>query len=284
MPLAEALAQAGILPDIQMEKGDTKTSMIYFAHRKLADADVYFLDNHKDEAEENLFTFSAQGKYAQLWNCVTGERFSLPIVKSEEGGVSVNLHLYPRESYFIVITNRNEELPLGFQPTEKERTESLEGPWQVLFDKKLGGPDLVTFNSLTDWTTNADPAIRYYSGTAIYKKTIAMNTSDDRIFLELNQPGFVARVVVNSRQAGIVWCSPWQVEITEYLVDGENEIEIHVANSLMNRMIYDASLPESKRVTYAYPPIATPEDKLEPSGLKEVKLIRRETTNYDINS
>lgn len=78
---------------------------------------------------------------------------------------------------------------------------------------------------------------------------------------------------VNSQDAGVVWCSPWKLEITPYLVDGENNIEIHVANSLMNRMIYDASLKESERITYSYPQIATPNDRLEPSGLRQVKLI-----------
>jgi hypothetical protein len=43
----------------------------------------------------------------------------------------------------------------------------------------------------------------------------------------------------------------------------------------MNRMIYDASLPENERITYSYPMIVTPDNKLEPSGLKEVRLIRK---------
>lgn len=90
----------------------------------------------------------------------------------------------------------------------------------------------------------------------------------------MGNPGFVARIFVNSQDAGVVWCSPWKVEVTPYLVNGENNIEIHVANSLMNRMIYDASLKESERITYSYPQIVTPSDKLEPSGLKQVRLIR----------
>lgn len=277
MPLAKAIEQAGIIPDIRMEKGNTKTSMIYFAHRKLTDADVYFLDNHKDEKEDNVFTFASKGKYVQLWNTVTGERFSLPIVKSEGQTVSVKLHMDSRESYFVIITDREEQLPLVSWAIGEDKTEIVEGPWQVCFDERLGGPGHVTFNSLSDWTENADPRIKYYSGTAIYRKTMSIRKTSGQIYLDLGNPGFVARVFVNSRDAGVAWCSPWQVEITQYVADGENEIEIHVANSLMNRMIYDASLPESKRITYCYPMIVTPENKLEPSGLKEVKLTRRET-------
>lgn len=275
MPLAKAIEQADIVPDIQMEKGDTKASMIYFAHRELADANIYFLDNHKEEHEDNIFTFASRGKYAQLWNTVTGERFSLPVLKSDDKSTSIKLYLHPRESYFVVITDKEEQLPLVSWFTPEDKTETIEGPWQVYFDEKLGGPGNVTFDSLSDWTTNPDPRIKYYSGTAIYKKAVSMHTSKEKVFIDLGDPGFVARVFVNSKDAGVVWCSPWRVEITPYLVDGENNIEIHVANSLMNRMIYDASLKEDERITYSYPQIATPGDKLELSGLRQVKLIRK---------
>ena len=42
----------------------------------------------------------------------------------------------------------------------------------------------------------------------------------------------------------------------------------------MNRMIYDASLPEEKRFTYDYPAIVSEGDPLVASGLKEVKIVR----------
>lgn len=275
MPLAKAIEQADIIPDIRMEKGDTKASMIYFAHRELADANMYWLDNHKEEHEDNIFTFASRGKYAQLWNTVTGERFSLPILKSDDKSTSIKLHMHPRESYFVVITDKDEQLPLVSWFTPEDKTETIDGSWQVYFNEKLGGPGNVTFDSLSDWTTNPDPRIKYYSGTAIYKKAVSMHTTKEKVFMDLGNPGFVARVFVNSKDAGVVWCSPWRVEITPYLVDGENNIEIHVANSLMNRMIYDASLKEEERITYSYPQIATPNDKLELSGLRQVKLIRK---------
>ena len=40
-------------------------------------------------------------------------------------------------------------------------------------------------------------------------------------------------------------------------------------------MIYDASLPENKRVTFVTHPIVSTKDKLEASGLLEVKLIKQ---------
>ena len=276
MSLTKAIEKAEIVPDVAMKTGNTKSSMIYFAHRVLADADVYFFDNHKDEAEDNVFTFSSDKKHAQLWNTVTGERFSLPIEQIKNKTISIPLYLNPRESYFVIITDKKEQLPLiSWNKPADNREEVIKGSWIVYFDEKLGGRGNVTFDKLYDWTTSTDPKIKYYSGTAIYKKTILHTPDKNRVYIDLGDPGFIARVFVNSVDVGIVWCSPWNLEITQYLKKGNNDLEIHVANSLINRMIYDASLPENERVTYAYPSIVSSKDKLVPSGLKEVKLIRR---------
>lgn len=276
IPLSKALNDAEIIPDISMKSGDTKSSKIYFAHRELKDADLYFLDNHKDQPEDNVFTFASKGAYAQLWNSVTGERFSLSVERRDEKTISIPLYLNPRESYFVVITNKKEDLPMvsWYNKSSSADDDSINEGWNVYFDEKKGGVGNVAFDRLHDWTTNSDPRIKYYSGTAIYKKTISCEKRDDKVYIDLGDPGFVARVFVNSVDVGVVWCSPWSLEITNYLKDGDNELEIHVANSLINRMIYDASLSEEQRVTYAYPMIVSPSDKLIPSGLRNVKLVR----------
>lgn len=101
MPLAEAIEKASIIPDISMQTGNTKDNMIYFAHRKLADADLYFMANRKDLPEETTFTFPVNRKFAELWNPVTGERYSLTGRKSKDGSTSVDLCMAPREAFSL---------------------------------------------------------------------------------------------------------------------------------------------------------------------------------------
>lgn len=268
--LKEALQLAEITPDLSLENLDTKSSKIYFAHRQLEDADLYFIDNHKDSAENNIFSFSAKRKYAQLWNPVSGERFAVP-TEMRNNAVSLRLSLAARESFFVLLTDTAENLPLLNKKTPI-KTEAIEGSWDVYFDKKMGGPGKVIFSKLTDWTQNSDPGIKYYSGTAIYKKEIFLKPKGQKITIDLDNPGFVAKVLVNGKDAGIVWCSPWKLDITPFLKNGKNNLEIHVANSLMNRMIYDSQLLEKDRITFSYPSIVEPSDKLENSGLINVKL------------
>lgn len=275
MPLSEAIERANITADVSLQTGNTKYNKIYFAHRSLHDGEIYFLDNHKDITEDNVFTFSSEGKYAQLWNPVTGSRYNLEIERSDNHTVSIPLTMAAREACLVVITDKKENLPLMERSSENERYELLIDNWQVFFDSRLGGPGEVFFEKLHDWTKDSDPGIKHFSGTAIYKRKFHVGKSEDRIFLNTGNPNFVAKVFVNQKEVGIIWCSPWEVEISEYLEDGENELEIQVANSLMNRMIYDASLPENKRVTYSYPAIVKENDAPLESGLEQVRIIKR---------
>ncbi|KQT26163.1 glycosyl hydrolase family 2 [Chryseobacterium sp. Leaf405] len=270
--LQQTLKDAGIDSDITLDSSDCKTQKIYFTHRTLADAEMYFIKNHKSTPENNIFSFNAEGKYAQVWNPVTGERMQVKTLKNNHGKTSLELSLEGWESFFIFITDKEENLPLMNQ-NKSSKIETFNNGWNVDFDKKMGGPGNVFFESLQDWTKSDDLKIKYYSGTAIYKKDIEFEHQGKKVFADLGNPGFVARIFVNENDAGVVWCSPWKVDITSYLKKGLNKIEIHVANSLMNRMIYDSQLPEKERVTYSYPAIASEKDSLQPSGLTGFKII-----------
>lgn len=293
--LESALQQAGITPDIDMEDGSTLSHSLYFNHRKLADADVYFMYNHKDTPERNTFTFKGSGRHVQCWKTVDGQRFLVPLSprsitrdhtanlaqNNDSNHVSVYLEMAPKEAFFIVVTDQKDTLPTLTYSTEKSTEHAISSDWEVYFDPKCGGPGQVKFDRLMDWTKHPDQRIKYYSGTAIYTKTLSLHPNDTtrsntthnkRYFLELKLPNGVVEVWVNKAKAGICWCSPWQVELTPYLKEGTNHLELHVANSLINRMIIDSSLPENKRITYAYPPIVQPTDSLVPSGIEGATL------------
>ena len=49
----------------------------------------------------------------------------------------------------------------------------------------------------------------------------------------------LARVRLNGKDLGVVWCAPWQVDITAALKTGDNQLEIEVANRWINRLVGD---------------------------------------------
>ena len=76
-----------------------------------------------------------------------------------------------------------------------------------------------------------------------------------------------AEVIVNGQSAGILWCSPYVVDITPFVRKGDNQLELRIQNSLWNRLVGDANRPEAERITWQTHPLAKPADRLVPSGL-----------------
>ena len=120
--------------------------------------------------------------------------------------------------------------------------------------QKVRGPkEPVVFEALTDWTTNSDDLIKYYSGTAVYKSSFKLDAAPDgnHILIDLGDFVAMARVKVNGQDAGGLWTAPYTLDITDLVKAGDNEVEIEVVNTWLNRLIGDLNLPEAKRTTWA---------------------------------
>ena len=72
-----------------------------------------------------------------------------------------------------------------------------------------------------------------------------------KLMLSLGAVHDWATVKVNGRKAARLWCEPYRCDITEFIKDGKNEIEIEVTSTIHNRLVLDAAKPEAKRTTWA---------------------------------
>ena len=61
--------------------------------------------------------------------------------------------------------------------------------------------------------------------------------------LDLGGVEVVARVRLNGQNCGIAWKPPFTVDIRLAVREGDNELEVDVANTWVNRMIGDEHLP-----------------------------------------
>jgi hypothetical protein len=222
-------------------------------HRHGETADVWFLANPGPGGGVARCRFKVTGKQPELWDPVTGAMRDLPDFADANGETALTLEFAPAQSWFVVFGKAAAKRTSGAVnfPVLKPMGE-IAGPWEVSFDPKWGGPKVpVKFDTLTDWTRNSDPGIKYYSGTAIYRKTFDLDAEqlktanqNSKIFLAFGAVNQLARVRLNGNDLGVVWCAPWRVAIpVGALKPKDNQLEIEVTNTWANRLIGDEQEP-----------------------------------------
>jgi hypothetical protein len=168
----------------------------------------------------------------------------------------------PYQSFLVVFGQEDKasagarDIPAGIRNFPGTETAlEIDGSWSVAFDPEWGPFEstgdrqagVFMFDGLQDWTVHPHSGVKYFSGTAVYSKefecSIAKRTQN-RFFLDLGTVHDMARVNLNGKDLGVVWCAPWRIEITECLREGRNELKIEVVNRWVNRMCGDMEAPD----------------------------------------
>ena len=170
----------------------------------------------------------------------------------QPGFTTVPLHLAERESVFVVFRDVA-QAPSRTVPVVAETTlATLDDSWTLSFPAHWGAPPSVTMPKLVSWTSNTDPGVKYFSGTATYSKTIQAQATwfraGQRIWLDLGEVRDIAEVKINGKSAGITWAPPYRLDVTTSLHAGSNKIEIAVTNEWTNRQLGDRLLPEAQQI------------------------------------
>lgn len=157
------------------------------------------------------------------------------------------------------------------EPVEATTIQTVTSTWQVHFDQKNGGTADEEFPELVSWTRNENPIVKYFSGTAIYKTTVTIDSTQlatsARIFIDLGVVKNIADLSINGTPAGVLWKAPFRTaDIKPLLKEGDNLLEIKITNVWRNRMIGDVQPGEKHPVT-AIRRFYKSTDKLLPSGL-----------------
>lgn len=243
--VTDILHKSGLKPDFE------SAGNIRYTHRSLSDREIYFISNRTDSVVNDNCNFRDGSNSAEIWDAVTGEMFKNIPISEKEGITSVSVKLNPYQSLFIVF-NKNDRTDADMVSdknpfTNLQKIKVLEGKWNLSFDTAMGGPESIVFDSLYDWSISKEEGIRYYSGIAKYSKEFNFDKykSDDNseLYLNLGKVKNLARVRLNGKDLGIIWTSPWHVNVTKAIKKGNNKLEIEVANLWPNRLIGDEEKP-----------------------------------------
>ena len=127
----------------------------------------------------------------------------------------------------------------------------LFGPWDVSFQPNRGAPEKVRLDKLISWAEHDDPGVKYFSGTATY--SIKFNVPKDilkkdrQVWLDLGKVDVIAQVRVNGKDLGVVWHSPFRLNVTDALRGGSNTLQVDVTNLWINRLIGDEQYPDDRK-------------------------------------
>ena len=182
-----------------------------------------------------------------MWDPVWGTRRDLPAYTRQNGTTTVDLEFAAAQSFFVVFRRPAKRAASSSAANFSEFAPllTLDGPWTVHFDTAWGGPAQTTFVELTDWSLHPEAGIRYYSGTAVYRKPVSLSAQQLRepVWLDTGVCHNIAEITVNGTAAGVLWTAPWQIDISRHLRAGANLIEIAVTNTWANRLIGDEQEP-----------------------------------------
>ncbi len=244
---------ASLLAGMGVKEDFTATGPVRYGHRRTEDRDIYFVANRTGSPIKADCRFRVSQGSPQLWDPVTSEQRPLPQFERAAGLTTVPMEFDAFQSFFVVFGGKDETPPSKTEENFPQLTisQELAGAWEVAFDPKWGGPEKIAFDILQDWTKRPEPGIRYYSGTAVYRKVfdVPERRTLNPVFLSLGTVHDMARVKLNGKELGVVWCAPWRVEIGGAVKAGENRLEIEVVNRWANRMIGDQQPADAKART-----------------------------------
>ncbi|MGP8259129.1 MAG: glycosyl hydrolase [Acidobacteriaceae bacterium] len=250
-----------------------------WVHRHTPDAEIYFVANQADAPVHIDARFRVSGKDVQIWRPMngamsgnkpgdtagyttvaridqrTGNRqpgIQPALYATESGYTVVPLDLAERESVFVVFRNAVPAAARSASVPVETKLAVLSGPWTLSFPPNWGAPARVQMQKLTSWTDSSDPGVKYFSGTAIYTKTVQAPASwfrpGQHIWIDLGKVRDIAEVKVNGKSVGLTWAPPYHLDVTAALKPGANKLEIAVTNEWTNRLIGDRLLPVNQRI------------------------------------
>ena len=257
---------------------------ILFRHRQWDDGDVYFVTNRRSHREEVEAYFRVTGRSPEIWDAVTG-RITPSSFRVEGEHTIVPLDLSGHESLFVVFREPTQAVSRDLGAMTYELFAELDQDWDVTFQPERGAPEGMAMPRLAPLNESTRDGVRFFSGVATYNSEFFVaegEAANTPIWLDLGAVGDVAQVEINGIEAGVVWSTPYRLDISRHLRNGRNSIVIKVANLWRNRLIGDVQ-PDVEPVAFTTVATYTADAELRPSGLiGPVRLFREISANgYD---
>lgn len=200
----------------------------------------YFISNLQGRYVDSYVELGVRVGTAIFYNPMTGD---ITRAKTDEQG-RVRIQLRSGES-ILLRTFNTEDPSLASVPTHKYyntldyRATTLHG-WTLSFKHAAPAPITQTWTMDTpkSWTELGDSLCNTTMATGVYKTTFRLGKLQPgaAFILDLGDVRETARIILNGKDCGTLFSTPYRIDITPYAHEGENTLEVEVCNLPANRI------------------------------------------------
>lgn len=222
-----------------------KQPQVKYMKRRIHDEDIYFIVNEGNKKISTELWFLGNYQVTQ-YDLETGESSEIPCSYQEFPnfylGATHNGGEWAADTFitatqvtidFEACGSRLFALSEGKKEIPKKRATELRIPLGECWNIKVDGKEC---KKPEPYLNQKDEI--YFSGTfeAATEYCLPDDISYDKIYLEADQVYDCMEVLVNGTVCGSRAYEPYRIDITEQIKRGENEIQLRITNSLLNKL------------------------------------------------
>ncbi len=213
---------------------------IRFVRRTHSQGYHYFLFNQSKRSVDGWVTLGLPAKSVVILDPLFEKRVGVSALRPKaDGSTEVYMQLQPGQSCILrTFVDKIVDGPAWCYFQYGGAPKDITGTWKVQFVQ--GGPELpASFETkeLASWTTLDDVEAKRFAGTALYTIEFDHPSVDaEDWLLDLGRVCESARVKLNGRSVGVLWCKPFVIAVGDFLRLGKNTLEVEVTNLAANRI------------------------------------------------
>ncbi len=194
----------------------------------------YFISNLQGKDIDQFVEIGCGFSDAVLYNPLTGA-----IGKAQTEGNKVRLQLASGESVILRLYDKASPAISNFVYYDKAKSEQPLGKWKLSFTESAPETIKKTYKmkEAKPWTSLGEDVLNQTMATGRYSTTVKLKeTEGKRYVLDLGDVRESALVVVNGKEVQTLFCVPFRCDITGYVTEGKNKIDLYVTNLPANRI------------------------------------------------
>ncbi len=211
-----------------------------FVRRSYGGGHHYFIKNYSSREINEYVPLATDAQSVAIFDPMEKTAGMAATRTNDQNRTEVLLQLKPEETC-ILRTFRGKSRGKEWQYIEESDDVWFIEDWDLSFVD--GGPTLPSGFSTDEpmpWTEKGGEEAKWFAGTAQYSTTFQKpsDSGADEWILDLGALYHSARVELNGEHIATLISPPFQVNITDALQEGENELTLKVTNLAANRIRY----------------------------------------------